>query len=343
MKSERPSPFVVFSLAVFAISLLLVLASRFFRDFAVLVNLGISARLRTLFLPVSNMFSGMILESLLVFSPFLIFFVILYLVRSESMSHLRKRALRLVAVFLLFVSMYSLTLGVGYFTVNNPEREEPSLSEISKTAEILSAQISKYKDAAAIDAEYIPPLLYDSFSALDTSKLAPTSTVPRIKSFRSEKLASRLGLLGTYSFFTSEIAVNWAAPEYTALFSAAHEMAHLFGISDEGEANYYAYLALMNTAEPRLCYSASLVAFQYVSSELYKLDEGAYFDILSSMPETAILDLAEYRDFFADNSGTLYSVSSRLNDGVNRIWNNEEGASYSRFSLYIISELLSDL
>jgi hypothetical protein len=78
----------------------------------------------------------------------------------------------------------------------------------------------------------------------------------------------RLGISGIYFPFTGEAYTSSALPSFSQNFTIAHELAHAFGITDEGEADYTAYCALkeLNTEESN--YAANLELLLTIRSVL---------------------------------------------------------------------------
>lgn len=54
-------------------------------------------------------------------------------------------------------------------------------------------------------------------------------------------------------------------------FTMAHEMAHGYGITDESECNFIAYLSCINSDNPRVRYSAELAYWRYLRSYFRRL------------------------------------------------------------------------
>ena len=74
------------------------------------------------------------------------------------------------------------------------------------------------------------------------------------KEFIFTPLYSKVGVLGSMGPFFSEAQLNTDLPEVQYPFTYAHEFSHLLGVSNEAEANYWAY---------RACTESSLSALQY--------------------------------------------------------------------------------
>src|SRR5690606_21319492 len=64
---------------------------------------------------------------------------------------------------------------------------------------------------------------------------------PRTKEFFPAGLLRKLGIMGIYFPFTGESYIDPSLHLLEKPFTIAHEMAHSFGITNEGEANFAAW------------------------------------------------------------------------------------------------------
>jgi hypothetical protein len=66
----------------------------------------------------------------------------------------------------------------------------------------------------------------------------------------------RIGISGIYSPFSGECHVDGSYPLLQQWFTMAHEIAHGYGITDEGECNFVAFMALQSSSDEAFVYSA---------------------------------------------------------------------------------------
>lgn len=66
----------------------------------------------------------------------------------------------------------------------------------------------------------------------------------------------RLGVSGIYMPFSGECHVDGSYPLLQQWFTTAHEIAHGYGVTDEGECNFVAFMALQSSLDEALVYSA---------------------------------------------------------------------------------------
>lgn len=77
-------------------------------------------------------------------------------------------------------------------------------------------------------------------------------------------LYSAVSILGWLGPFFCETQVNLDVPGLQYPSTLAHEMSHLCGVTNEGEANYWAYAFCRQSEDPSLRYSGCLAIFPYV-------------------------------------------------------------------------------
>ena len=86
------------------------------------------------------------------------------------------------------------------------------------------------------------------------------------KKFIFTPLYSKVGVLGSMGPFFSEAQLNADLPEVQYPFTYAHEFSHLLGVSNEAEANYWAYRACTESSLPALQYCGYFGLLPYVIS-----------------------------------------------------------------------------
>ncbi len=317
------------------ISLVLFLICGVNSDALDFISINISSKIRGMLVPVSNLFDFSIFELFVVLTPFWAFIIVLYIIRGFYPKEKRRwRVLCVFSLISLFTSLYVLTIGMPYR--EQTAQRAISEDEIFSLAENLISELQSNCGTEYPDLQRSAELLYDAYSSFGEGEIFITKTVPRPKSLRCTALASRAGILGLYSFPTSEISLNTDAPSYTLCFSLAHEMAHLFGIGGEGEANYYAYIASLKTADSALIYSARLSALEYALFELNRLSPSRYSSLFARIPEAVLIDMEEYRSFYLENRGFVNRIFKKLNHGAIKLRDPDGALSYDRFLFYLV-------
>ena len=86
------------------------------------------------------------------------------------------------------------------------------------------------------------------------------------KDFIFTSLYNKVGVLGSMGPFFAEAQLNGDLPEVQYPFTYAHEFSHLLGVSNEAEANYWAYRACTESFSTALQYCGYFGLFPYVLS-----------------------------------------------------------------------------
>ena len=100
-----------------------------------------------------------------------------------------------------------------------------------------------------------------------------------------------LSLAGLYAPWTGEALYDATAPAAGQPFTAVHELMHMGGVADEGQANIHAYIACQRYGGA-FAYSADLWALKYAAEALLALDAQACAARLSALGDAARRDLS---------------------------------------------------
>lgn len=159
----------------------------------------------------------------------------------------------------------------------------------------------------------------------------------RIKPLVPEALFTSAGINGMYFPFTGEVCVNFSYPDYTVVFSAAHEFAHRCGISREEEANFEAYRRLMNGGTPYLRYSAALSMYEIVLGDMSRADPERYRTAWERLSAGAKSDILAARDHASEHVGKVTDASDALNDAALKLNGGGGRASYGEAAAIAIA------
>ena len=154
---------------------------------------------------------------------------------------------------------------------------------------------------------------------------------PPVKPVLFSGFMSRTQITGIYSPFTMEANVNTACTKYTIPATMCHELSHLRGFMREDEANFIAYLACMESDDPALRFSGTMLALVYSGNQLYSRQElyKALTETYSDGVKQAFIDDYIYWEQF-DNT-VISTVSSAVNDTYLKANSQADGvASYGR-------------
>ncbi len=137
---------------------------------------------------------------------------------------------------------------------------------------------------------------------------------PRTKEFPPEGLMRRMGILGIYFPFTGESYLDPSLHALEKPFTIAHEMAHSYGVTDEGEAHFIAWVICTRSEEPILRYAAHLLLLRYQLRDYYGMDPDGALCWMENLPRGIIQDLISIRDSAEAYPPIWLALSRKSND-----------------------------
>ncbi|NHE59104.1 DUF3810 domain-containing protein [Cyclobacterium plantarum] len=150
--------------------------------------------------------------------------------------------------------------------------------------------------------------------------------LPTVKQFFPSGMMRRMGIFGIYFPFTGEGYLDPSLHPLEKSFTLAHELAHGFGITDEGEANFIAWLVCAESSDPFLKYAGELKLFRYQLNDLHRMDRESYSQFTENIPIAIKSDIVEIqkanlkiRPYFLElsrKSNDLYLKSQGIKAGV---------------------------
>ncbi len=126
---------------------------------------------------------------------------------------------------------------------------------------------STYQSDTEIDSERLKEYVQTFYANLpSTYGLSQPKEWQEPKNFIFNSLYNKVGVLGSMDPFFAEAQLNDDLPEVQYPFTYAHEFSHLLGVSNEAEANYWAYRACTESSSTALQYCGYFGLFPYVLS-----------------------------------------------------------------------------
>jgi len=144
---------------------------------------------------------------------------------------------------------------------------------------------------------------------------------PRTKLFYPAGFMTRMGILGIYFPFTGESYIDAALHPLEKPFTVAHEMAHSYGVTDEGEANFIGWVICSNSGDPLLQYSGQLRLLRYQLSDLYRINPNLYRQTFSRLNKGIKNDLSA----ILKNKEEIKPISTELSKRSNDIFLKTQG------------------
>ncbi len=119
--------------------------------------------------------------------------------------------------------------------------------------------------------------------------------VPHCKEFVPEGFLLRLNTAGFYFPFGSESYVDKALHVTQKPAVIAHELAHGYGVTDEGEANFVGYIISQSSGDPLAQYSSALMLWLYMAGDGRHLDPDFTKSMWDNLSPAVWIDLDERR------------------------------------------------
>ena len=193
-----------------------------------------------------------------------------------------------------------------------------------------------YNDEAAVQREMVQA--YRQLSE-KMGIHSPFMEYPQVKTMLLTPFASKVGVTGTMGPFFGEFIVNGdlLPCEYAATY--AHEFSHFLGITSEGEANFYGYLACTSSKDGAIRFSGYLSIYHHVLRAVQGVGQAEYEAILQQVrPEIIALDNQRREHWRALYSNKLGKMQDSIYDYYLRHNRIEEGRkSYSTVIALLMS------
>ena len=217
--------------------------------------------------------------------------------------------------------------GIAYFRPAFHERfgievvkEDPAFFEALVERYIERLNQSHVADPYQFSFEEIAAAIEASFAKNhELLRLPYPNGWRRSKRTITTPLMNRMGILGYFNPWFSEIQVNRRAPRLNYPFTLAHEMAHQFGIAHESEANLIATIITTSSDHPLVRYSGYLQTVRYLLNDLQTISPDRHREIAAQIDPRVLADYRAMREHWQQViNPTLSEVQSRVNDAYLR-------------------------
>ncbi len=228
--------------------------------------------------------------------------------------------------------LFYLFWGFNYFRSDLHQRleitqQEPNkeffIEQLKKQIEITNHSWSTFD---TVSLEQIDKEIENSYKNLaEPLKINYPAGKRRAKNITLSRFFAKAGISGYYGPFFNEVHVNSLILPVEYPFVLAHEKAHQFGITNEAEANFYAWLVCTESDSKQLQYSANLHILRYFLFQGYSLEE--YPLIISALDDRVKKDLQaisenwknlrdEKIDKVASKANDIYLKSNKIEKGI---------------------------
>ncbi len=323
-----------FGTACFAISLFLLLLSRYAEGFAQWYSVHIYPVFpavigRAFSTWKHSFFEAGILILLFLAGVLALTGLFAVLVRSFSGKKYLFFCIRLAAyVMASLVLFYTLTGAVNYqrdnigAVLNLPEKavSKESLVELSLIlAEDLTSLTAdpdwNYSILTVDDNAYIETQAVNAMKLLGKSEPSLSGYYPKPKPVYFSKYLSGLGIEGIFSPFTMEANYNNDMTQFLIPYTICHELAHLKGYMREDDAGFIAYLACRKSPSKVFQYSGIFHALIFSLNALKSEASVEEFnDIYQKLPEPVRIQLSYIKEQNQEQTTSFTSIAKSVNN-----------------------------
>lgn len=304
------------------------------------------AAVRSVLAQLTNRLPCSLAEALVLFLPVILFFLIRTAIKkySDCWHNTLVYLGMLLSVASLLFTLMVWGFGTGYYgqTLDKKlglERRDVSVEELKYTAEQLVEEVNRTAEQVTFRNENFSVMPY-SINEMNDKLLEAYDKVSdkydfvqrlnsRVKPVVNSELWSYTHITGVYSYFTGEANINVNFPDYTIVFTAAHEFAHQRGIAREDEANFMAFLVCTASDDPYIQYCGYLNMYEYVRNSLYSASADMYKDVNDRLSLNVKYELYSYSKFFDKyRKNVVANVSEVVNDTYLKIQGTPGTKSY---------------
>lgn len=246
----------------------------------------------------------------------------------------RHRFRRLIAILLIIplalYTVFACTLGFAYRTETldvklGLVRKNVSAAELYETAVIVQEEAAARLDKIAYSQSGSSVMPY-SFQEMNECLLAAYDRLSeehfflrtmksRVKPVLNSEAMAYAHIAGVYTYMTGEANVNLVFPDYSLVFTSAHELAHQRGIARENEANFVAFLVCIGSEDVYLQYAGYLNMLEYLINALAVADLDRLDALLDACPDELLREMIAYNEIFDQyRDSVVGEISGSIND-----------------------------
>jgi hypothetical protein len=296
-------------------------------------------------------FLRLVLDNTLGYLPFPIFYILLLsLVLSAYFRYKRSKKVISTSIILrraanilgLVVFWFYVLWGFNYKRPTLSERigisAEDSI-DIVKAAAIWSEKCSVLRQNSASESienilkskDYENDLRHSL--SLSLNKLGMnTPGKARCREVSKHGLLRRIGISGIFFPFSCESYVDASQTGLTKVFAMTHEMSHGFGITDEGEANFCAWLAMTQNPDSIYQYLGYLELLRYGLYDLRYSHPEEYEKVKADLAPQVLKDFEIIKENSQKYPLLFPGLAMAANDAYLKAQGVEQGvASYDSF------------
>ncbi|WP_144605398.1 DUF3810 domain-containing protein [Algoriphagus algorifonticola] len=198
-----------------------------------------------------------------------------------------------------------------------------NLEQIKSEVQITQRLVTQYRGQISTDTAAIGEIIaYPELEKLVRENMSENLDLlglnftgrPRTKLFPPPGFMRKMGILGIYFPFTGESYIDPTLHPLERPFTVAHEMAHSYGVTDEGEANFIAWVICTNSNDPLLRYSGQLRLLLYQIRDYYRMAPDQYKEWLKTLDVSVRNDIRSIQAENAKYQPISLEISRKTND-----------------------------
>ena len=263
---------------------------------------------------------------------------------------IRKAFLHILLIVSVLFFLYAANCGVNYHRNSFVNQDTLASAEFTEDqlADFCEYVIGRIKDSGSEDGYPQGKALSDE-ARLSMNKLSENypSLAGYYPSPKQLTLLSRafsdMGVSGIYSPFTVEANINGEMPDMEKPFTACHELSHLRGYMNEGEANYIGWMACIESDDPAFNRSGWLIAWMHAGGTLRAVDPDRYDQLCKRLPAYAASEIEENMQFWTAHETKASEVQDRVNDAYLKANGQKDGVqSYGMLTTLMLTFYYGD-
>ena len=340
------SKLAYFCFALTAVSIVLYVIAQSSVGFADFFNKYVSSIFRGALALITNIIPLSVAELFIICSPIILFVLIKYCIQkyANSWRDIKIFLLSVLAFVCLLFSVFVINFGIAYYTTTLDQRleldkKDVSASELASTAEWLIEEINalvdeiEFKDKSSSVMPYTIKDMNDklliSYDKISDKYDFINKLTSHIKPIMLSEPMTYTFISGVYTYFTGEANLNTNAPDYSLVYTTAHELAHQRGIAREDEANFIAFLVCMESDDTYIRYCGYMNLFEYVLGALNTANGELWETTYKKLDNRALYEIIACNDYYDKYRGNVVGeISGAINDAYLQANGTQGSVSY---------------
>lgn len=278
--------------------------------------------------------------------PFVLIYIILFVcILIYIINKSNQKFLNIIVVFLwqiiLFYWLWGFNYGNNLFETTDNKNNNLIDSNYIKEAFINQRKnLNEIKNKIIANKVVAEPNEKELQAALIKACIIlklPSKYYVKIRELKPNGILLRNGISGIFIPFSHEGHIDAGLTNIEKSFVKLHEMSHGASITDEGEANFVAYIAAIQSNNLHIQYSAALEYWYLLSKWIKKHNKFLYFQEQNLLSKQVSQDI----ELIKNNNQKYYSKISKVGNSINDIYLKTQGIqsgnnSYDELLIHIL-------